>query len=92
MVSDAADESPEDAPGSLKPGRSTDPISRDTAPQPLVSPKDHNPHTFGDLRDHSPSVCASLRGVGGLEGIARQQLRTLPRRERMLGDWSTVCT
>ena len=92
VVSDAADESPEDAPGSLKPGRSTDPISRDTAPQPLVSPKDHNPHTFGDLRDHSPSVCASLRGVGGLEGIARQQLRTLPRRERMLGDWSTVCT
>ncbi len=92
LVSDAADDSPEDASDSLKPGSSAEPISRDTPPQHLASPKDHNPHSCGGPRDHGPSVCASLRGVGGLEGVARQQLRTPPRRERMPGDWSTVCT
>jgi len=76
LVSDAADESPEDVPGSLKPGSSADPISTDTAPQHLASPKDHNPHSCGGPGNHSPSVCASLKGVGGLDGIRRQQLRT----------------
>lgn len=92
LVSDAADESPEDDSDSLKPCSSADPISRNIVPQHLASPKDHDPHSCGSPRDHSPNVCASRRGVGGLEGIARQQLRTPPRRERMPGDWSTVST
>ncbi len=89
---DAANESPEGVSDRLKPGSSAEPISRDTVPQHLANPKDHNPHSCSGPRDHSPSVYASPRGVGGLEGIARQQLRTPPRRERMPGDWSTVCT
>lgn len=88
---DAANESSVDALDSLKPGSSADPISRDTVPQHLASPKDDDLHSCGGPRDHSPNVCASLRIVGGLEGNARQQLRTPPRRERMPGDWSTVC-
>lgn len=89
---DAANKSSVDAPDGLKPGSGADPVSRDTPPQLLASPKDHNPHSCSGLRDHSLSVSASLRGVGGLEGISRQQLQTLPRRQRMPGDWSTVRT
>ncbi len=92
LVSGAADNCPEGVSDSLKPGSSADPISRETAPQHLASPKDHKPYSCGGPRDDSPSECASLRGVGGLEGITRQQLRTPPRRGRMPGDWSTVCT
>ena len=87
---DDANESPKHVSDSLKPSSSADPISRDTVPQHLASPKDHSPHSCGSPRDHSLNPCASLRGVDG--SIARQQLRTPPRRERMPGDWSTVCT